>query len=94
MDAPDRPAGVAAKRHVVFRIFEPRVAGPLVAVVIAATTAFFIFRISGTLHLNDIRAAISEAPWSAIGWSVSFTIVSFGATSLYDVVAREFLASI
>lgn len=74
------------------RIRETGIIGPIVGVLVAAAAAYVIYRISEDLDLYKITAAIRATPWSAIGWSMALTAVSFAAISLYDVIATHRVA--
>jgi uncharacterized membrane protein YbhN (UPF0104 family) len=49
--------------------------------------ALVIHRLSGEVHLADIREAVSTTPWPSVVQAVAFTLFSFAAVALYDVVA-------
>lgn len=84
--------GKGLLRSAIGRIREAKFIGPLVGVVVAAATAYVIFRISADINLHEVAAAIARTPWSTIAWSTALTIVSFVAISLYDVVAAHRVA--
>jgi phosphatidylglycerol lysyltransferase len=79
-------------RSAVGRIREAKFVGPLVGVVVAAAAAYVIFRISADINLKQVATAIGKTPWSTIALSTALTVVSFGAISLYDVVAAHRVA--
>jgi phosphatidylglycerol lysyltransferase len=76
----------------ILRIIEPRVLGPAIGAAVVLVAAFVIHRLSGQIHLNDIRNAIAGTPWPSILQSLGFTVVSFIAMGLYDVLAAHRVA--
>jgi phosphatidylglycerol lysyltransferase len=76
----------------ILRIIEPRVLGPIIGAAVVLVAAFVIHRLSGEIHLNDIRNAISATPWPSILLSFGFTVISFIAMGLYDVLAARRVA--
>jgi phosphatidylglycerol lysyltransferase len=85
-------AGSQGTRWLV-RMVEPRVLGPLAGAALVLLSAFVIHAVSGEIHLDDIRAAIAATPWMTIFSAVGFTLVSYAAMSLYDVLAVRQVAS-
>jgi phosphatidylglycerol lysyltransferase len=71
----------------VLRIIEPRVLGPIIGAAVVLAAALVIHRLSGEIHLNDIRNAVSATPWRSALQAFAFTVVSFVAMGLYDVLA-------
>jgi phosphatidylglycerol lysyltransferase len=74
------------------RIMEPRVLGPIIGAAVVFTAALVVHRISGEIHLNDIRRAVSATEWPSIIQALGFTVVSFVAMGLYDVLAVRKIA--
>lgn len=66
-----------------------RAAVPLAIVVIAGVV---LHRLSGEVHLSDIRADLTKTSAHAIGLAVLATAVSFSAIALYDVIASRTVA--
>ncbi len=66
-----------------------RAALPLAIVVIAGVV---LHRLSGEVHLNDIRADLAATSPRAIALAILATLVSFAAISLYDVIAARAVA--
>ena len=63
-----------------------RAAVPISILVIAG---FVLHRLSGEVHLNDVRADLANASPETIALAVLFTAMSFAALSLYDVIAAR-----
>ncbi|OWJ75215.1 MULTISPECIES: bifunctional lysylphosphatidylglycerol flippase/synthetase MprF [Haematobacter] len=74
------------------RLLEPRVAGPLIGAVIAVIATVVIYKISDELRLDDIKAAITGTPRIALAEALGFTVLSFCALGLYDVLASRRVA--
>jgi phosphatidylglycerol lysyltransferase len=74
------------------RGFAPRLLTPVLSVAILALAAFAIYKMSGEVHLDQVRAAIAGTSWSAIAWASALTLLSFAAISLYDVLAAHRVA--
>lgn len=73
--------------RIVGGIVEPRFLGPIVGAAVVALALLVIHKISGQVHLDEIRAAIGETSIDTIWLSTGFTIVSFAAMAAYDVMA-------
>jgi len=69
------------------RVIEPRVLGPIVGAVAVAIGLFVIHEISGKVHLDEISAAVARTTAATVIPSLIFTLISFAAMSLYDVMA-------
>lgn len=74
------------------RLLEPRTLGPIVGAAVVTVTAIVIHKLTAEVHLDDVRSSISGLPTTALVWSLGFSIVSFAAMSLYDVLAVERVA--
>ena len=81
------PALRSALGRLVGRVLEPRFLGPLVGAAAVMIACVVIHNISGRSHLNHIRAAIAATPLASVAWCLFFTVASFAAMSLYDVMA-------
>ncbi|MEE3071924.1 MAG: bifunctional lysylphosphatidylglycerol flippase/synthetase MprF [Pseudomonadota bacterium] len=66
-----------------------RAALPLAIVVIATIV---LHRLSGDVHLRDIRADLAATSPHAIAFAILATVASFAAISLYDVIAARAVA--
>jgi hypothetical protein len=66
-----------------------RAAVPLAIVVIAFVV---LHRLSGEVHLRDIRADLAATSPRAIALAILATVASFAAISLYDVIAARAVA--
>lgn len=75
------------------RLLEPRVFGPIVGAIAVIIGLVVIHEISGRIHFDDIHAALTGTPLSAILTALLLTGVSFCALSLYDVLAVRRVAA-
>lgn len=62
------------------------------AVLIVAVAFWMLHRLAADVHWHDVKADIARLPWSVLLASVGFTLSSFAALSLYDVLAVETIA--
>lgn len=83
----DAEAAPPPARRLAARLREPRIFGPLLGALAVTLALVVVHEISGRVHLDDIRAALSQTPASAIASAIVLTAVSFSAMSLYDVLA-------
>lgn len=74
------------------RIMEPGVLGPMIGAAVVFAAALLIHRLSGEIHLTDIQAAVSATAWTSVLQASAYTIISFAAMSLYDVLAVRRIA--
>lgn len=86
IDIEQRPVGNAFARAI-DRIIEPRILGPVIGTLAVGLALFVIHEISGKLHLNHIGEAIAATSAETVIPALFFTIISFGALALYDVLA-------
>lgn len=84
--------GKSAATRFFLRLLEPRVAGPMIGAIVVVAAAVVIYRISDELKLEDIKAAITGTPRSAIATALLYTVLSFIALGLYDVLASRRVA--
>ncbi len=64
----------------------------LAAVVFVVIAALVIHEISADIHLDQIKAALVDQPWRPLLLALLFTVVSFVAMGLYDVVCTHRVA--
>lgn len=79
-----KPGGIAAW---IERLIEPRILGPAVGAVMVLIAIVVIHEISGEVHLDEIRTAITQTSTSVVLQALGLTVISFLAMSLYDVMA-------
>ncbi len=65
---------------------------PLAGVVVVVLAAYVIHRIAGEVHLDDIEAALRATPLPPLLLALLFTVLSFLAMSVYDVLGAEQVA--
>ncbi len=82
----DRPVEGRVAR-IIEQVLEPRVLGPLVGAAMVAIGLVVVHEITGALHLDQISAAIRQTSVAAVWQSIAFTLISFVAMSVYDIMA-------
>lgn len=64
---------------------------PMAVILVFALTAWSVYRLSTEVHYDDVRAAVTATRWSAMGWAVLFTGLSFAALICYDFNALAYI---
>ncbi|RFC68781.1 MULTISPECIES: bifunctional lysylphosphatidylglycerol flippase/synthetase MprF [Mesorhizobium] len=91
IDIEHQPVGNAFARAI-DRILEPQILGPVIGTIAVAIALFVIHEISGKIHLNHIGEAIAATSAETVIPALFFTMISFGALALYDVLAVRRIA--
>jgi len=69
------------------RIIDPRILRPLAGIIVPIGAGLVVYHLSRSVHVKDVVVAINSVPLTAIASCIALTIVSFAATSLYDVIS-------
>lgn len=70
-------------------MLNPHVLGPLAALALAALSAVVIHKITGKVHLSDIREAMATVSGRTVLLAVGLAAISYTAMAFYDVIATR-----
>lgn len=87
--AEDEPA---RWQRIVALLIEPRIIGPLVGAAAVGLAALVIHEISGEIHLEEIGSALTATTLAQVLPALGFTLLSFAAMGMYDVLAAHHAA--